>query len=176
MIDRIALGAIAALGLLWIAFNAYFTYRSLHQKLVEGIYSIELGVMGDQFALAPPTAGTGTVTDVFASGAWGNITNLSDDLMVKLWVHHLLGFLLTAVLASAVIYLCVRLLTGRPFARSLTAAAVTVSLTLIFVGSGVDVMGEIIRNQVHFEALGDGIPEVAFRIGDRLSRDTRGLV
>ena len=201
-IDRLALGAIAALGMLWIAFNVYFGYRSLHQKLAEGIYSVDLTLLGDQFELAPPTTGTGTVTDVTVGSAWGNITDLSDDLVAKLWIHHLLGFLLTAVLASAVIYLCVRLLAGQPFARSLTAAAVTVSLTLIFVGSATDVLGEIIRNQVQFEAIGDGIPEapyaggsgfsfpggyllaglavaavaVAFRIGDRLSLDSKGLV
>ena len=201
-IDRLALGAIAALGMLWIAFNAYFGYRSLHQKLAEGIYSFDLGLLGEQFELAPPTTGTGTVTIVGVSTAWANITGLSDDLVTKLWIQHLLGFFLIAVLASSVIYLCIRLLVGKPFARSLTAAAVTVSLTLIFVGSAVDVMGEVIRNQVQFEALGDGIPEapysggssfsfpggyllaglavaavaVAFRIGDRLSRDTKGLV
>jgi len=201
--ERISLVGISLMALAWISLMAYSAVRSLQQKFIDNIYSVSLPLDSGSFEIAAPTGGTADVTDVAITSAYGHISNFSNDLAVKIWINHIMSFLVMAIIASAVIYLCVRLLAGRPFARSLTVAAVTVSLTLIFLGSASDVLSEIIRNQAQLEALGattaaegpysggsgfsfpggyllGGLAvaaiAVAFRIGARLTQDTKGLV
>ena len=201
--ERVILIAIALLGIGYLALTAYFTWTSLRQKLVDGIYSVKLGINGDQFpAISPPTTGTATVTDVRISEAWVNVADLSDSTVLMLIAQHIAGFLLFAIIISSGIYLCLRLLAGKPFARSMTVAAVVCALTMIIVGTGTEYLGEALRNTVQTEALGDGMPPepfsggrswsfpggylitglgvaaiaLAFRIGDRVTRDTEGLV
>lgn len=201
--ERVILIAISLLGVGYLALTANFTWVSLRQKLVDGIYSIKLGLNGDQLPLiSPPTAGTATVTEVRISEAWANVTDLSDSTISLLIAQHVAGFLLLATIISSAIYLCLRLLKGKPFARSMTIVAVVCALALIILGTGTDYLGEVLRNTIQTEALGEGIPPepfsgsrvwnfpggylitglavaavaLAFRIGDRVTRDTEGLV
>lgn len=207
--ERVILIAISALGMLYLSFLAYVSWRSLHQKLVDGIHSFELGVRSDLLpSIDPPTTGTAIVggpfegSPVIVTSVRVNVSGLSDSSVALLVATHVTAFLLYAVLISAVVYLCVRLLRGQPFARSMTIAAVVVSLALIVLGSGSDIMGEYLRNGIQSEILGPGIPPepysggtsfsfpggylmaglavaviaLAFRIGDRVQRDTEGLV
>lgn len=207
--ERVILVAISALGLLYLAFLAYFTWRSLQQKLVDGIYWFELGVQGDLLPSIPiPTTGTATVSGfgdpsrITVNSVDVNVSDLSAGSTALMIATHVTAFLLYAVLVSAVIYLCVRLLRGRPFARSMTIAAVVVAVALIVLGSATDVMGEYLRNGIQSEILGTGTPPepfsggssfsfpggylmaglavaalaLAFRIGENVQRDTEGLV
>lgn len=207
--ERVILVAISALGVLFLSSLAYFAWVSLRQKLVDGVYTVTLGVSGDLLDKVPvPTTGTATVTglfggnEAFVSTVMLNVTDLSAEATAMLIAGHVLSFVLYAVLVSSVIYLCIRLLRGRPFARSMTIAAVVVALALIVLGTASDVLTEVLRNTVQTEMLGDGMPPepysggrsfsfpggylaaglavavvaLAFRIGDRVTRDTEGLV
>lgn len=201
--ERVILIAISLLGVAYLGITAYYTWVSLRQKLVDGIYSITLGVNSDQLPpISPPTTGTATVTDARLSEAWANVTDLSDSTISLLVTQHVTSFLLIATIISSAIYLCLRLLMGKPFARSMTIVAVVCALALIVLGTGTDYLGEVLRNTIQTEALGEGIPPepysggrswnfpggylvvglavaaiaLAFRIGDRVTRDTEGLV
>jgi hypothetical protein len=208
VIERVILVAISALGLLYLAILATFTWASLRQKLVDHVYSFQLSVSGLP-SIPAPTTGTATVTSmggldgVITPGTVTvNVSGLSDSTMALVITSHVVGFLLYSVLISSVIYLCLRLFWGKPFARSMTTAAVVVSLALIILGTGSDLLTEFLRAAIQEEALGTGMPPepysggssfsfpggylmaglavaalaLAFRIGERAQRDTEGLV
>lgn len=207
--ERVILVAISVLGLLYLALLGWFTSQSLIQKLSDGVYTFELGVSGDLLPSIPaPSSGTATVAgfggtpEVTVSSVMVNVTGLSDGMIALMIIGHVLSFLLYAALVSAVIYLCVRLLRSRPFARSMTIAAVVVAVALIVFGTGSDIVAEVLRNGIQTEILGPGRPPepysgatsfsfpggylltglavaaiaLAFRIGDSVTRDTEGLV
>lgn len=206
--ERVILVGISALGVLYLAQLAWFTWISLRQKLVDGIYTFELGVSGDLLeTIAAPTTGTATVSgwtgsnDLLISSVMVNVSGLSEGTTALIVWSHILSFVLYAVLISSVIYLCIRLLRGKPFARSMTVAAVVVALALIVLGTTSDYIVEVLRNTIQHEILGPVPPKpfsggtsfsfpanylmaglavaalaLAFRIGDRVTRDTEGLV
>ena len=200
LVERIVLCVAIGLGLFWIGYSAYFSVLSLRQKFVDGIYSIELGVSGTQ--LPPPTTGSATVTDVWTGPARANITDLTPETTALVIAQHILSFALGALVVGAGIFLCVRVLRGRPFARAMTMTFWIAAVALIVVGSALEVMTSALANTLTLEALGSGPPPepytgggavnfpgayllvglgvaaiaVAFHSGARLSRDTEGLV
>lgn len=198
--ERVVLVVAIVLGLAWIAWMGYLTALSLKQKFVDGIYWIELGVSGTE--LDPPTAGPATVTQVWTGPAGAYITDLSPETTALVVTQHILGFALWALVIGAGVFLCIRVLRGRPFAVSMTVTLWVAAGALILVGSALDIMSSALSNALTLEALGPGRPPepytggsgfnfpggyllaglgvaaiaVAFRSGARISRDTDGLV
>jgi hypothetical protein len=124
------------------------------------------------------------------------MADLPDAARAALLAEAVLGSLLTVGICAAVVWLCVRVFVGRPFVRSATTGICVVAILVLLVGLG----GPLLHGIANTEALAFAgyddlalllwdvdlaplgwafallVVAAAFEIGQRLQRDSEGLV
>ncbi|MWB99081.1 hypothetical protein [Agromyces seonyuensis] len=200
--DRIALRGIIGLVVAWCALLVAGALYSLKQKLVDGLYSFAFPntstgrtvdlVMPDGMRLESAYAGGDL--QVTAVGFGPTVVWLQVAI-------HVLGIALAVGIAVAAILLGRHLAAGRPFLHSMTVALTALALLLVIGGSAVEVLDQLCQNVARaelvaadpdgplaggwawtftgiwlFAGIAVGLVAGAFHIGERLQRDTDGLV
>lgn len=152
-------------------------------------------------AVVPADAASGSAALVSGTFASADVTlrGVSFAARALLGGGTLINGLMYAVLAAAVVYLCVNLWRGRPFSRSATWLFATASIALLaggILGQGLITTGQfLIAGELNsdpvgsvfpmastgtlfpvFAGIGLGVIAAAFEFGQRLQRDTDGLV
>jgi hypothetical protein len=200
--DRIGIIGVLAIAVTLPALALTGMWFSLKQKLVDGIYVFTFQLAGNTREVSFPQVGDVRVEHanqsnevvVTASGFSSTVVNLTI-------AQHVLAALLYLSIAVVAIELGRRLWRGRPFFRSVTIALQVLAIVLIVAGTGLEVLGNLTTSLAQEELTG-GSPDTplgmtwgwtfiggwffagialalvagAFQMGERLQRDTEGLV
>ncbi|GAB3127033.1 hypothetical protein [Glaciibacter psychrotolerans] len=170
-------------------------------QTIAALFNTEIQATLSTVATVPADAANGSaalVTGTFAT-ADVTLTGVSVAARVLLGSGILATGLMYATLAAAVVFLCVSLWRGRPFSRLATWLLATASITLLaggVLGQGLSVAGQfMIASELNPDPIGSvfpfagtgtlfplvagiglGVIAAAFEFGQRLQRDTDGLV
>ena len=200
--DRIGLFGVMAIAIAWPALMLYSMWFSLMQKLVNGLYVFQFNLAGDtREVVLPDIDGVHVEHANQSNEVWVTASGFSDTIVVMTVAQHVIGAVLYVSIAAAATYLGLRLLRGRPFFHSVTFALQALAIVLIVGGTGLEVLTNIITSFAQAELTGgrDDTPlgstwgwtlsggwffagvalaliAGAFQLGERLQRDTEGLV
>lgn len=200
--DRAVLTTTIVLASLYVMLLVYGAVRSLSQKLGGGEYLFTLPGNFPDNAVAFPHLGSATVLEAHQSmDIYLTVGHVSGGVVALVVAQHVLSLLTAGVVAGAVIYLCVRLLRHKPFVRSMSRVLAAAAAALIVFGSAAELVTNWVNALVQQEITGGslatplggnwgftftgvwlmvglGLAAVAgaFRIGERMQRDTDGLV
>lgn len=200
--DRIALRLLIAIAGLVGAAAIWWTISSLRQKLVDGVgyYTFQLD-SGPRDVPFPEFGSAHVLTARQSPDVSIQVTGLSDGVIALIVLQHVLGLLLVGAIAGAFILLCLKLLQSKPFVRSMTITLMLLAIVLLVLGTCSEVLETFTRSLVREEitggrsdtpiggtwnwsisgiwlvaGLGLGAVAGAFQMGERMQRDTEGLV
>jgi hypothetical protein len=200
--DRIGIIGVLAIAIAWPALMLSSMWFSLQQKLIDGIYVFTFTLAGNPREVAFPGVGDIRVEHASQSNdVWVSASGFSDTVVDLTVAQHVLGALLYVSIAAAAIHLGVRIWRGRPFFPSVTFTLQALSLVLIVGGTGLEVLSNVTTSIAQAE-LTAGSPDTplgmtwgwtftggwlfagtalalvagAFQLGERLQRETDGLV
>ena len=195
--ERVTLGFLAAV----TALVGVLTFITAINEAIALAFGVETQLSLSTNATVPSDAATGTASLVQGTFSTATVTlvGVSTGARAFLGGGALVTGLMFAVLTAAFVYLCVGLIRGRPFSRSTTWLLATASSTLIAGGMitlGLTsiglfmVAGELNADPIDsifpmastvslmpiFAGIALGAIAAAFEFGQRLQRDTEGLV
>lgn len=195
--ERFSLALLGALA----GFSGLMALIGATAEAIATTFNAETHTTLSTVATVPADAATGSaslVTGNFAS-AEVTLTGVSFGARALLGSGILINGLMYAALAAAVVFLCISLWRGRPFSRLATWLFATASITLLaggILGVGLITIGQfILAGELNADPTGSvfpmastasffpvfagialGVIAAAFEFGQRLQRDTDGLV
>jgi hypothetical protein len=194
---RIALAALATAVVVGVGLQCWNQIaRTLGAPL-----EFALDINGTRFGLPRPSGGTATIRGYSVDTVNLELTHVSTQLQWMIGFNIVLQFLLVAVVLLVAGFVWIRTSSGRPFARGVTAALVTLAVTVAVVGTGVELLGSLISLREAQEVLGShdnstyfysggisvsglgigiglliGLLATAFGVGSRISRQRARLL
>ena len=196
--DRVAMWLILGGSIIYAFVALAFGIGALVHQLVTGTWTGSLAV--DQALPAEADAGSATLIRGSFESAAVTLGGLSGWAFGLLTAAQITGLVTTAVVALTFVYLSWRLLRAEPFKKSLTVAFITAGAALLIgsiIGLGFEALGRMLAVS---ELVGDDklagfwpfafsgdltpigfgfalmIVACAFEYGERLTRETDGLV
>jgi hypothetical protein len=199
---RAVVSATAWLAGLVIMLVIYAAAMSLGQKLIGGEYVFTLPGTFNNNDIAFPDAGTATVVSARQSMDVNlTVTHVSGGIIALVILQLVFALALVGGIGGAIIFLCRRVLKGKPFVHSMTVVLTAVAIVLIVVGLAGDLttnwLQALVQQEVtggspdtvlgenwHFvlpmawllPALAAGAIAVAFRYGEELQADKSRLL
>ncbi|PJJ65611.1 hypothetical protein [Compostimonas suwonensis] len=201
-VERVILRAIIMLSVLYLALTVTGAFLSLRQKLADDIWTFQLPGGFTTPSLPFPSTGTAVVeTASRSTDVWLTVSHVSPAVAWLVSLQNVLGLLMILAVGGSVVFLCLRVLRRRPFVRSMTIMLAVTAFALIVFGSGVELFSTWANTLVTQEitggstttplgtayrfdfpgtwlTIGLGVAAVAFafNVGERMQRDTEGLV
>jgi hypothetical protein len=200
--DRIALRILIVIAGTVSAVAIWWTVFSLRQKLVDGVVFYTFQLDRETTSVPFPDFGSAHILSAYQSSDVSiQVTGLSDGVVALVVLQHVLGLLLVGAIAGAFILLCLKLLRSKPFVRSMTITLMVLSIVFLVLGTSSELLETLTRNLVREEITGGrsdtpiggtwswsisgfwfvaglGLAAIAgaFQLGERMQRDTEGLV